>query len=130
MKRLILVSLLLAGCKDSPKPSSPTQPPPVPTVAAVAKETVPLATKPEPKVYTREEFRNLVWGKTKYEVVKAVGKADKTEDRPIGNEYLPVWSYYRITQDPFAKNPDSVVEITFGDGINPDKQLRVNNIVP
>lgn len=76
-------------------------------------ETRPTQTEPANKLYTRDEFRTLVMGKTQDEVIAAVGKPDKASQEP-DREF---WRYFGRTYDPAAngKAEDSA-ELEFNSG--------------
>lgn len=130
MRSVFLVALLaIVGCsKDQPKPGVATSPPIKPTVAEVQPTKPMPLTVPARKVYEREEFRNLVFGKTKEEIAALIGKADKTDHAVLGNSYVAVWTYAKITQDKFSKNPDESTVLTFG--AETDGKPVVSQVMP
>jgi outer membrane protein assembly factor BamE (lipoprotein component of BamABCDE complex) len=71
------------------------------------------------KVYTREEFERLVIGKTKDEVIKAVGRPDRTSKQAEGTEY---WYYSDVIRDPITGKLDRQVQVVFEDGL----PVRIN----
>lgn len=70
-------------------------------------------TEPVGKLYTRDEFRKLLMGKTMDEVLKAIGKPESTSDTPDRN---PTWYYKNITHDPLTKETDSTTYVDFRRG--------------
>jgi len=64
-------------------------------------------------VYTREEFKTLVMGKTPEEVIAAVGQPDSTQERPDGTQ--TTWHYdNRVTNSATTKPSTGILE--FKDG--------------
>ena len=62
------------------------------------------------KVYTRDEFRAAVMGKTQSEVIALLGKPDRTsEDTGSG----PEWLYYDIRRDPLTGKLDQFTTVRF-----------------
>jgi outer membrane protein assembly factor BamE (lipoprotein component of BamABCDE complex) len=78
------------------------------TVQVVTTQSATKATK----VYTREEFKKLLLGKSKQEVKDLLGKPDNTTEGG-GKEN---WSYYRRTKDPDSGKVDKSVLISFEGG--------------
>jgi outer membrane protein assembly factor BamE (lipoprotein component of BamABCDE complex) len=76
------------------------------------------AGKPAGKVYTREEFKKLVMGKSKQEVKDLLGKPDETVDSG-GDEVS--WCYRRRTTDPDSGKADDSAWVIFRSG----KVLRI-----
>lgn len=71
--------------------------------------------KPEQKVYTREDFARLVDGKSEDEVLKLVGRPDKTQEPDrIGRSF---WYYNHITRDTISGKLDSSVQVVFQNGV-------------
>jgi hypothetical protein len=70
----------------------------------------------EKKVYTREEFRQLVMDKTPEEVIAAVGRPDSTQDPP-GTLGVQHWYYKARTFDPVSNKTDRIAQVTFQGGI-------------
>lgn len=83
-----------AGCQDRPAGGG------VVTPAAVTKT-----------VYTRDEFRKLVVGKTPDEVIAAVGKPDDTSESGSVS-----WTYMYRTKDPITGKTDVSAIVVFEDG--------------
>jgi len=69
------------------------------------------------RVYTRQEFRELVVGKTEAEVIEAVGKPDSTTDGDGA-----VWTYRNRTKDPATGETDPRASVHFQGG----KAAQVN----
>lgn len=69
-------------------------------------DAMPTAKK---KKYTREEFRTMLIGKTKAEVLELVGKPYRTEEPGSGN----YWTYADITYDPINGKTDSLAWVRF-----------------
>jgi outer membrane protein assembly factor BamE (lipoprotein component of BamABCDE complex) len=67
---------------------------------------------PAAKTWTREEFRQLVVGKSADEVISAVGRPDKTSD----NGGDPYWYYWDKTVDPTSGKTDSNAQVVFKHG--------------
>src|SRR5262245_46867062 len=65
------------------------------------------------RVYTREEFRHLVMGKTPKEVMAAVGRPDNTDDRPDGSPRT--WYYWSSVTNPATGRGDKGI-LDFQDG--------------
>jgi hypothetical protein len=70
--------------------------------------------KPEKKVFSREEFRRLVLGKTESEVIAAVGRPESTHE--LGQAGRSFWIYHNLTRDPVSGNVDVSTHVTFQDG--------------
>src|SRR5579863_2039057 len=49
---------------------------------------------PAKKIYLRDEFRKLIMGKTKEEVINLLGKPDRTDEE---NSFGTYWYYHEIT---------------------------------
>jgi hypothetical protein len=64
-------------------------------------------------VYSRDEFKKLVMGKTPDEVIAALGRPDGTNDNPDGSPRR--WHYIRRVTNPETALPDSAV-LLFADG--------------
>lgn len=60
-----------------------------------------------PNVILREDFRNMVMGKTQQEVIRAVGRPDNTND--LGS--LVFWHYDMGAKDPASGKIDDVTVI-------------------
>jgi hypothetical protein len=69
--------------------------------------------KPAVKTHTRDEFRALVLGRTRDQVIEAVGKPDKTQDAD-GDIY---WYYQKRTVDPVTGKVDRSVQVVFLSGV-------------
>lgn len=66
------------------------------------------------KVYSREEFRSLVMGKTPDEVTKVLGKPVSTSDKGDGQ---PTWYYENLSRDPASGRLDSWIAVRFANGV-------------
>lgn len=101
MRVVVLAALCsaLAGC--GPAGRSPV---------SEKAEQVGVADKAE-KVYSRDEFRGLVVGKTPDEVIRAVGRPDKTSG--ADSRY---WSYRERTRDPITGKTDGNIMVVFENG--------------
>ncbi|MGK7953381.1 MAG: hypothetical protein AB4368_32500 [Xenococcaceae cyanobacterium] len=90
-----------------------------PLLASVVSRFTKAIEKPEvvrePEVIFREDFRNRVVGKTKEEVIQAVGKPRSTNDFSIGVNDYSIWRYKNI-KDRFSGRVGSA-SVTFEDGI-------------
>ncbi len=65
------------------------------------------------QVYSREEFRAAVMGKTPEQILKLLGRPDQTsEDTGSGSE----WVYYDRRRDPLTGKLDELTFITFLNG--------------
>lgn len=64
-------------------------------------------------VYTREEFKTLVMGKTPEEVIAAVGQPDSTQERPDGTQ--TTWHYDNRVTNPATTKPSTGI-LEFKDG--------------
>jgi outer membrane protein assembly factor BamE (lipoprotein component of BamABCDE complex) len=82
-------------------------------------ETRPTQTEPANKLYTRDEFRQLLMGKTMEEVLKAIGKPNSTAESPPDT----YWYYRGITYDPVTGKTDGSVQVCIERGV----VRRVNN---
>lgn len=67
------------------------------------------ASTPAKRVYTREEFRELVEGKSEAGVLEAVGRPDDTSD--LGS--VRFWHYHRTTRDTITGKIDSIAQVEF-----------------
>lgn len=70
------------------------------------------------KTYTREEFRKLVVGKTKDEVLAVLGKPFSTREPESGNS----WTYHDLTVDSVSGKPDYSAWLYF------DRNDRVDHV--
>lgn len=66
------------------------------------------------KQMTRDEFRKLVMGKTKDEVIAAVGKPEFTSKRSDTDEF---WNYADLVTDPISGNLDWRTTVNFKNGV-------------
>lgn len=73
-----------------------------------ASSTTSVATK----TFSRDEFKQLVIGKTEAEVKAAVGGPDKTSD----NGHAVCWEYKQRTVDPTTGKTDRLILVFFKDG--------------
>lgn len=67
------------------------------------------STQQAKKTYTREEFRKLVVGKTKDEVLAAFGRPDSTREPGDGNS----WTYSNVSHDPVSGKADMLTRLHF-----------------
>ena len=65
------------------------------------------------KIYERQEFKKLVWGKTTEEVKTLVGKPNRTSYEKDAGDLMLVWHYDGITKDKDALETDEVTRIWF-----------------
>ena len=72
------------------------------------------ANDPKNKVYTRDEFRALLMGKTEQEVIDLVGRPDSTDDNRGPDR--KVYTYKRRTHDPISSSDDLHAYVYFEDG--------------
>lgn len=108
MKPVLLSALVVCcvvGCGKIPKPSQVTTTPTTPTEATPAKT--------EPKIYTREEFTALLVGKTQDQVIKLVGKPNRTS----ASGERSTWDYYDRTRDTIADKIDHIAFVWFRNGV-------------
>ena len=63
-------------------------------------------------VYTRDELRTMVMGKTPDEVIAIIGKPSKTNDNLAGSK----WTYEQISGDTTTSKVDPFAHIWFKDG--------------
>src|SRR5262245_38761349 len=90
-------------------PAAPPQPVPAnPGVVNNADPSLPVAKPGARRLYMRQEFKNLVMGKTAEGVLAAVGKPDATTEN--GTQ---TWIYRRATRDPFTGKVDGAVYVDF-----------------
>ncbi len=68
---------------------------------------------PSTKVYTRDEFKTMVDGKTPNEVIEAIGRPNSTNDTSLGNPYR--WHYYNKVLNPVTQKYDTGI-VQFEDG--------------
>jgi hypothetical protein len=86
-----LAVMLIVGC-DRQKEASAPPPNPAPQVS-----TSPVGTPEEKTIIARSEFKRLVLKKYTQDVLKAVGKPDKTVE--VGDPVLKTWYYYGRVRD-------------------------------
>ena len=86
--------------------------------AGRAVETRPTQTEPANKLYTRDEVRKLLVGKTADEVLQAVGKPDSTSETALG----AYWYYRHKTTDPVTGQTDANAQVCFSNG----QVVRIN----
>ena len=72
----------------------------------------------EPDIYPREEFTDLLMGKTGDEVVGAVGKPDRTAE----DSEFEYWHYRKRTRDAVTHKVDSDAQVIFQHG----RVVRIN----
>jgi hypothetical protein len=85
-------------------------------------EAQPAAAADGPeRVYTRDEFRKLVMGKTPEGVTAAVGPPDRVQEQS-GRPDEPVWHYFKRTKDPVTGSMDGSARVAFKAG----KAITVN----
>ena len=96
MHRLVLLAALLPclslACYRPPATTGP------------AAQVTPAA-----RVYTREEFKALVLGKTEAEVIEAVGRPDRTDGAGM-------WVYRNRTRDLVTGKTDGTIRVFFREG--------------
>lgn len=80
--------------------------------ALKTKKKIPSEKKEEAK-YTREEFKKLVMGRTKDQVMDAVGRPASTSEGG-GFEF---WYYKHTTYDPISQKIDSSIQVCFKGGV-------------
>lgn len=66
-----------------------------------------------PKIYEREEFKAAVEGKSQDEVLKLLGKPDRTSDTGPDSD----WDYQELTYDKLTGKKDTSVRIVFRRGV-------------
>jgi outer membrane protein assembly factor BamE (lipoprotein component of BamABCDE complex) len=66
----------------------------------------------EREVYTRDEFKQLILGKTEDEVLQALGKPRSTSQK----ENVQYWHYANRTMDPLTKKIDSDAQVVLENG--------------
>lgn len=66
------------------------------------------------KEWTRDEFKKLVMGKAKADIIKIVGRRP---DRTSGDEAVELWHYDGVSHDPVADRPDRVAQIVIEKGV-------------
>jgi hypothetical protein len=71
----------------------------------------PPRPEPEPPIYSRDEFKDLLMGKTAGEVIAAVGEPFRTSE----DSDTAYWHYRRRTRDPITGKIDSDVQVVFRD---------------
>lgn len=75
-------------------------------------------TAPGHHVYDREEFRDLLLGKSPDEVLAAVGRPESTQDTRhafVGHQQN--WYYRNVTRDPVTGEVDRSVQVNFRNGV-------------
>ena len=98
-----VAALLPAGCPDR-KPGS--------EAGTAATSAVTTAATTTAKVYTRDELRAMLMGKTTGEVIAAIGRPHNTLD--TGNSSR--WDYRHISHDPVTGKADPGMVVHFTDG--------------
>lgn len=78
-------------------------------VATGCIEPVTSGSRSVKKVYSRDEFRKIVQGKTPDEVIVLVGRPEFTED----GEGIMSWFYHGLTRDPYTGKMDDTVLVNF-----------------
>jgi hypothetical protein len=73
---------------------------------------------PATKIWSRDEFRAAVMGKSQAEVIKAVGRPDSTSDTPSGRPIR--WYFSQRVLNPATQKPDSAW-LHFGDDDRVDR---------
>lgn len=61
------------------------------------------------KTWTREEFKTLVVGKTKEDVLKTLGKPEHTDEYST----FDIWTYRRVTRDTITDKIDFGARVRF-----------------
>lgn len=84
--------------------------------------------KKEEKVFLRKEFFDAVYEKSPEDVVKAVGKPDRTIDNRVSGGYSLIYYYNRKTRDPVNDRIDLEVSVDFR-GFDDDKRGRQARII-
>jgi outer membrane protein assembly factor BamE (lipoprotein component of BamABCDE complex) len=110
MRLFTLLSLLfLVGC--SGKPSEPSE---VDAGRPIERPIPVEEPKTDKKVYSLEEFKALVMGKTQDEILELLGKPASMSDNrgPNGGQ----WFYHDITKDPATNKIDANIRIRFEKG--------------
>lgn len=96
---LALLSVAFIACGFGSKGSAPNG-----SGAPAVSET------PAKKVYTREEFKALVVGKSQDEIMKLLGRPAKTSEYGDGTTG---WKYEGITVDPISQKMDNTAYADF-----------------
>lgn len=65
------------------------------------------------KVWSRDEFRSAIMGKTKHQVINILGRPDSTQELP-GSQTS--WFYNQRTKNGSGKN-DATAQVTFQGGV-------------
>ncbi len=65
------------------------------------------------KIWSREEFRSAIMGKTKHQVINILGRPDSTQELP-GSQTS--WFYKQRTKDAAGKT-DASAQVTFQGGV-------------
>lgn len=65
------------------------------------------------KIYERQEFKKLIWGKTKEEVKELIGKPNRTSYQKDAGDNMLTWHYDGITKDKDAVEVDETTVIWF-----------------
>lgn len=88
--------------------------------------------KKEERVFLRKEFFDAVYEKSPEEVVKAVGKPDRTIDNRVGFGYSLIYFYNHKTRDPVNDRIDLEVSVEFRgfEYDKPGKQARIIKFTP
>lgn len=79
---------------------------------SLASGLVSLFDDSKPKVMLRDDFRNLVVGKTEQQVIEAVGKPDRITDHKV----VQYWQYKAKIKDPVSENM-SPATVLFYNGV-------------
>ena len=75
--------------------------------------TVPPDTAPARKLWTRDEFKAAVQGKSQADVISAVGRPDSTRDGEWGAQF---WLYDGLTINPVTNKPDPSTRVEWRNG--------------
>lgn len=73
-----------------------------------------VALPPAGKVFTRDEFRQLMEGKTEAEVLKLLGTPTSTYENVLGTKF---WKYRGLTTDPVTGKTDDTVDVRIQHGV-------------
>ena len=102
-----IAAALCSGCLPKPRPTQ-TNSQRGPTM-----DVRTQTTSPAKKTYTRAEFKSLVMGMNQDEVLKVVGKPDRTIETVNSFD----WYYYKATTDPITGKVDWAAHVRFEDGV-------------
>ena len=105
---LVMMFLMCGGCiaiiGNSKKPQMSK------TSETVPKEAMKTSSQ---KLYAREELRSMLIGKNPEQVLKLIGKPERTSDLANNRQ---MWTYYKICYDKITEKTDNTTLVVFENG--------------